>query len=125
MSGKTSWKVRGLDYVQGYWLKNFKNIHDSLLTELQQCLETGNIPDWLIKGRMVLAQKDKAKGNVAGNYRPINCLPLVWKLLTVIIADEMYSILETEIGLPEEQIGCRKNSRGTNDLLVHPSPGIQ
>ena len=48
--------------------------------------------------------KDKSKGNLASNYRPITCLPLMWKLLT----GKM---------LPEEQKGCRKGSRGTNDLL--------
>ena len=64
-----------------------------------------------------MLQKDKSKGNVASNYGPITCLPLVWKLLTGVIADQMYAHLHQEKLLPEEQKGFRKGSRGTNDLL--------
>ena len=63
-------------------------------------------------------QKDKAKGNIANNYRSITCLPLVWKLLTdEILADEIYDYLEKKMLLPEEQKGCRRKSKGSGDLL--------
>ena len=74
------------------------------------------MPGWLTRGRTSLLQKDKSKGNVASNYRPITCLPLMWKLLTGVIADQIYAHLDQENLLPEEQKGCRKSSRGTNDL---------
>ena len=41
----------------------------------------------------------------------------MWKLLTGIIADQIYVNLDQEKLLPEDQKGCRKGSRGTNDLL--------
>ena len=41
----------------------------------------------------------------------------MWKLLTGVIADQIYEQLDQEKLLPEEQKGCRKGSRGTNDLL--------
>ena len=69
-------------------------------------------------GRTALCQKDPRKGNTAYNYRPITCLPLMWKLLTGVIADEMYNYLEREKILPEEQKGCRRVSHGTNDQLL-------
>ena len=62
-------------------------------------------------------QKDKAKGNIANNYRSITCLPLLWKLLTGILADEIYDYLEKKMLLPEEQKGCRRKSKGSVDLL--------
>ena len=40
----------------------------------------------------------------------------MWKLLTGVIADQIYAHLDQEV-LPEEQKGCRKGSRGTNHLL--------
>ena len=64
-----------------------------------------------------MLQKDKSKGNIATNYQPMTCLPLMWKLLTDVIADQIYAHLDQEKLLPEEQKGCRKGSRGTNDLL--------
>ena len=78
---------------------------------------SGFVPSWLTRGRTSLLQKDKSKGNVASNYRPITCLPLMWKLLTGVIADQIYAHLDQKKLLPEEQKGCRKVSRGTNNLL--------
>ena len=70
-------------------------------------------------------RKIKSKGNVASNYRPITCLPLMWKLLTGVIADQICAHLDQEKLLPEEQKGCRKGSRGTNDLLYIDRAVIQ
>ena len=53
----------------------------------------------------------------ASNYRPITCLALMWKLLTGVIADQIYAHLHQQKLLPEQQKGCRKVSRGTNELL--------
>ena len=52
------------------------------------------------------------------NYRPITCLPLMWKLLTGILGDEIYQHLEERNLFPDEQKGCRRRSRGTKDQLM-------
>ena len=75
------------------------------------------MPSWLTKGRTSLLQKDKSKGNVASTSRTITCLPLMWKLLTGLIADQTYAHLDQEKLLPEEKKRCRKGSRATNSLL--------
>ena len=41
----------------------------------------------------------------------------MWKLLTGVFADQIYAHLDQQKVLPEEQKGCMKGSRGTNDLL--------
>ena len=41
----------------------------------------------------------------------------MWKLLTSVIGDQTYAQLDQKNLLPEEQKGCGKGSRGTNDLL--------
>ena len=98
-------------------LPALRNVPKKKLLQLKECLDSGFVPSWLTRGRTSLLQKDKNKGNVASNYRPITCLPLMWKLLTGVIADQIYAHLDQEKLLPEEQKGCRKGSRGTNDLL--------
>ena len=112
-----NWKSPSPDLVQGFWLKSFSSLHERVRLQLKECLDSGFVPSWLTRGRTSLLQKDKSKGNVASNYRPITCLPLMWKLLTGVIADQIYAHLDQEKLLPEEQKGCRKGSRGTNDLL--------
>ena len=41
----------------------------------------------------------------------------MWTLLLLVIADQIYGHLDQQKLVPEEQKGCRKRSRGTNDLL--------
>ena len=61
--------------------------------------------------------KDKERGKAASNYRPITCLPLVWTLITGVTAEEVHGFLDINLLLSQEQKGCRRKSRGTNDLL--------
>ena len=72
----------------------------------------------MTKGKTVLIMKDKEKGRDVKNFRPITCLPLMWKLLTGVLSEEMYNHLEENELLPDEQKGCRKRSRGTKDQLL-------
>ena len=111
-----NWKAPGPNGVEGFWLKNFISLHKNLVWHLNACLE-GETSRWMTKWRTVLILKEKSKQNEASNYRPITCLPLTWKLLTGIIADEIYVFLENEGLLPEEQKGCRRKSKGTGDQL--------
>ena len=53
---------------------------------------------------------------VSNNYRQITWLAIVWKLLTSLIADDMYHHLQTKSLLLEEQKVCRKRKKGTGDL---------
>ena len=72
------------------------------------------------KGRTTLIQKDPEKGNAANNYCPITCLPLMWKLLTSVLAEKVYAHLSEKNVLQDEQKGCRKDSRGMkNQLLIN------
>ena len=41
----------------------------------------------------------------------------MWKLLTGIVADQIYNHLEENNLLPEEQRGCCRNTRSTKDQL--------
>ena len=77
-----------------------------------------NLPAWIIHDCTVLCQKDPRKGNAVENYCPIACLPLMWRLLTRVIGEEMHDYHEQEKLLPEEQKGCRGVSQGTNDQLL-------
>ena len=106
------WKSPGPDLVQEFCLKNFSRLHERVRLQLKECLDC-----WLTRGRTSLLQKDKSKGNVASNYKPITCLPLMWKLLTGVIVDQVYAHLDQEKMLPKEQKRCREGSRGSNDLL--------
>ena len=108
-------RIPSPDIVQELWLKNF--LHGRVRSQFKECLDSRFVSSWLTRGRTALLQKDKSKGNTAINYRPTTCLPLMWKLWSGVIADQIYGHLDQQKLLPEEQKGCRKRSRGTNDFL--------
>ena len=66
-------------------------------------------------GKTVFCQKDPAKGNAVDNYRPISCLPLMWKLIAGTISETVCMFLDETEMLPEEQKGCKRSSRGAKD----------
>ena len=113
-----NWKAPGPDSVQGYWLKNFRSLHERIAQQLQGCVIQKNVPEWMTTGKTALIQKDQEKGNEPSNYRPITCLPVMWKLLTGILSEELYTYLEETNTLPKEQKGCRRQTRGTKDHLL-------
>ena len=113
-----SWKSPGPDGLHGFWYKNFYALHKTICTQLNNCLVNNSIPSWMTIGRTVLLMKDPAKGNEVGNYRPIACLNIIWKIMSGIFSDKTYKHLDGNNILPVEQKGCRKSSRGTKDHLV-------
>ena len=113
-----NWKAPGPDGVRGFWFKKLPSLLPVLTVALQEVVSNGRVPAWMVKGRTVLIQKDPAKGKAVSNYRPIACLPLMWKLLTGIFAGKIYDHLQINKLLPDEQKGCRKGSRGAKDQLL-------
>ena len=43
------WKGAGPDKIQGFWLKSFTAVHEVLATVLNECIEVGDVPGWLIE----------------------------------------------------------------------------
>ena len=93
-------------------------IRRRMAEQLQQCINNHQAPEWITTGRTALDQKDKSKGNVASNYRPITCLPIMLRLLTSIISESLYNYLEETDTIPHQQKGCRRKCRGTKDQLL-------
>ena len=89
-----NWKPPGPDLAPGFWLKNFSSLHERVRFHIQFVDQRKNFT----------VTKNKINGNVASNC-------------TGVIADQIYAHLDQEKLLPEEQKGCRKGSRRTNDLL--------
>ena len=112
------WKEAGPDKIQGFCLKSFTAVHEVLATVLNECVEVGDVPGWLVERRTILVMKDSKKGTEVGNYRPIACLNLIWKLLAGIISDKTYDHLEQKKPLPEEQKRSRRKCQGMKYQLA-------
>ena len=109
-----NWKTPGKDGVQGYWLANLTLLNPCIAVELNHILnEERSLPDWMNFGKTLLCQKVSA----VDNYRPIFFLPLMWKIMTGMLAEKMYSHLKAENVLTSEQRECSKGRRGTKNKL--------
>ena len=113
-----NWKAPDPDEVHGYWLKDFRALYQRMAEQLQHCIDNHQAPEWMNTGRTALVQKDKSTGNVASNYWPITCLPIMWKLLTDIISERLYNYLEDKNTIPHQHKGCRRKYRGTKGQLL-------
>ena len=85
--------------------------YNTILKEPDKC------PEWLTQGLTFLIPKSNDT-NEAKNYRPITCLPTMYKTLTSIITDRTYLHLEDNRLLPNEQKGCKRGSYGCKDQLL-------
>ena len=96
-------KARGKDGVQGYTLKNLISLHPLIIVQLNHILDGERpLPVWMTFEKALLCQKDPAKGSAVDNYRAISCLPLMWKLMTGMLAERIYGHLERENVVPSE-----------------------
>ena len=85
-----NWKAPGKHGVQGYWIKNLSNLHERIAIQINKILiGEDSPPAWMTYGPIVVCQRDLKRSNAAENYHPIICLPLMWKLLMGMIAEEM------------------------------------
>ena len=76
LKSMSDWKGAGPDKIQGFWLKSFTALHGVLAAALNECIEVGDVPGWLVEGRTILVMKDSKNGTEVGNYRPIAYLNL-------------------------------------------------
>lgn len=113
-----NWKAPGSDKIQNYWLKYFTSSHEYLANTLNHLIHNPHdIPPFLTQGVTYLKPKDNDTTNPA-KYRPITCLPTIYKLLTSIIAHKLTTHITDNKIIAEEQKGCSKGSRGCKEQLV-------
>ena len=103
--------------IHRFWFKKFISIHNRLDTEMNKCIQKTEIPEWMTKGKSTLIQKDPRKGTAPTNYRTIMSLPLMWKILTAQIREQIYYSSINPGIFPDEQKGCHKRTRGTEEVL--------
>ena len=72
--------------------------------QLIECLDSGFVPSWLTRGRASLLRKDKSKGNVATNYRPITCLEFGTEKCATLVMEKGKIVKSVSIELPDGNV---------------------
>ena len=112
-----NWKSPGVDKLHNFWWCHLNNLHPKMADILHLTINhPEESPIWLTTGRTTLVPK-KSETKNAANYRPITCLPIIYKILTNIITNRMKHQIETNQIVPNEEKGCFKATYGTIDQL--------
>jgi len=80
-------------------------------------IEEDQIPEWLKEGVTFLIPKNGNTENPK-NYRPVTCLPKIYKLMASIISRRMQKYMDDENFMPKEQKGYCSGSKGCEDQLL-------
>jgi transposase-like protein len=106
-----NWKVAGADHIQNYWYKQLSAAHDTPKRNFNDIIQDPNkIPEFMTKGKTILIPKDENTEDPS-KFRPITCLPTVYKIFTSVITQKIDQHIETHNIISEEQKGCRKNCK--------------
>ena len=106
-------KMPGHDGIHVFWFEKSIFIHKRQALEMNRCLQVAHVPKRMTKRKTILIQKNPSQGTAPNNYRTITWLPIIWKILTTQIREEIYCSLTSRGLFPEEQRGGCKESRGT------------
>lgn len=114
----SNWKTPGIDKIQNFYLKYLTSTHIFLAELFTKIInKKEQMDEWFTTGLVILIPKKSDTKNPK-NWRPIACLPTMYKLLTSVIANELYLHCDTNNILSPEQRGCRRNVRGCKDHLM-------
>ena len=73
LSKLPKWKACGPDKVHGYWMKIFDGIHERMSKHLQDCVDTGEVPNWMVE--RLLSSKMCQRGVLSQTFGPLLALP--------------------------------------------------
>ena len=105
MTRAANWKSPGPDRLPNFWIKQIKSPHKPMVKVYSEIIkDPKQTPDWLVEGATKLLPKKK-ETCIPKNYRPIACLLTTFKILTSVITNRLYSHLEKEAIMTQEQRG--------------------
>ena len=93
------------DNNNNFWLKQFTATHRHIAAIFNKLIEEDQIPEWLTAGITFLIPKNE-NTEYPKNYRPVTCLPTMYKLITSVISRRMQKYMDDENLIPKEQKGC-------------------
>lgn len=113
-----NWKCPGVDNIHNFWYKKFTTTHQHLARAINEIInQPQKLPEFLTIGKTYIKPKNNQTTNPS-NYRPITCLPTLYKIITSSICNKIDFHLTQQNIITNEQKGCKKNSKGCKEQLI-------
>ena len=120
-----NWKAPGRDQIPNFWQKQHTATHSHIAAIFNKLVEEDQIPEWLNAGVTFLIPKNENIENPK-NYRPVTCLPTIFKLVTFVISRRMQKYyIDDENLIPKEQKGCYRGSKECKGQLLISKAKLQ
>ena len=87
-----NWKAPGRDQIANFWLEQLRATHKHIDSLFNKLVEDDQIPEWLTAGITFLIPKNENTVNPK-NYRPVTCLPKIYKLMYDIYYKQEYATI--------------------------------
>ena len=117
-SNFSNWKSPGLDKLHNFWWNKLTTLHPKVAVAFDKLIvQPENCPDWLTTGQTTLIAKKEPTRNPS-NYRPITCLPIMYKILSSIVTSRMSHHINANKIILNEQKGNASNTYDTIDQLI-------
>lgn len=118
ISKLANWKAPGKDGIQNFWFKRLTCTHACLASQFNRVLQKPEeLPSFLTSGVTYLLPKSENTKDPS-QYRPITCLPTLYKILSAVIRDKIDTYLEQENIMTEEQKGCKRRALGCKEQIT-------
>lgn len=113
-----NWKTPGIDQVYNFFIKICKPVHATLAEIILDLIKhPSKMPKWLTTGTTYLIPKNSNPQN-ASEYRPITCLPTLYKLTTKVVAEQLMHFVNMNDILSKNQMGTRRDCQGAKELAL-------
>ena len=109
-----NWKAPGRDQIAHFWLKELTASHKHTAALFNKLIEEDQISEWLTAGVTFLIPKNENTENLK-YYRPVTCLPTIYKRMTSIISRRMQKYTDDENVMPKE---LRGRCSGSKDVKI-------
>ena len=105
-----NWKAPGRDQIPNFWLKQLTATHRHIAATFKKLIEEDQIPEWLTAGVTFLIPKNENIENPK-NYRPVTCLPTMYKLITSVISRRMQKYMDIENLIQKNRKGATEGQK--------------
>ncbi|CAH2107788.1 unnamed protein product [Euphydryas editha] len=113
-----NWKSPGIDKIHNFWYKKLSSLHKIMAKNFTDIIiGKQKIPDFIATGITYMLPKSQISPQPS-QYRPITCLPTIYKILTSAITTKINKHVEQHNIIAEEQKGCRRGHMGCKEQLI-------
>ncbi|XP_029655920.1 uncharacterized protein LOC115229760 [Octopus sinensis] len=113
-----NWKAPGCDGVYNFFIKKLDSLHKFLFDEIRNIITGSSQPQsWFYTGITYLIPK-KDNSTEAGDFRPITCMPCLYKLVTKCVDEKIAEYVEVYDLISECQLGTKRHCQGAKEQAL-------